>query len=79
LHQTAANSAVAAGKRQNFVVLEGAVCNTYAILGAGKQISCSAFASPFVVLKYTFGDLNCAGSFAGIAGSIGVKCAAETS
>jgi hypothetical protein len=51
-HQTAANSAAAAaGKRQNFVVFEGATCNIYAVLRACEQVSCSAFAPAFVVFK----------------------------
>jgi hypothetical protein len=77
--QGTSNSFVTPRQFQNFIILEGAVCNTYAILGAGKQISGSAFASAFVVLKYAATDLNCARSFARIAGSIGINCAAETS
>jgi hypothetical protein len=77
-HQTAANSAAAAGKRQNFVVFEGAICNIYAVLRAGEQVSCSAFAPAFVVFKYAFGNANYAGSLARRTGSVCVNCAAET-
>ena len=68
----------AACERHNFVILEGDVFQNYIVLATGEQISCSAFASPFVVLKYTFGDLNCAGNFARIAGSVCVNSATVT-
>jgi hypothetical protein len=78
LHQSAAISAVAAGKRQNFVVFEEAICNSDAVSSGGVQVSCSAFAPAFVVFKYASGNLNCAGRLVSRTGSVCVNGGAET-
>ena len=68
----------AACERHNFVILEGGFFQNYIVLAAGEQISCASFTLTFIVLKYAIGNLDCAGSFARIAGPVCVNSATVT-